>query len=246
MARQAPRNPFALTPSKPVLRALEGAPRRRVLPAKAGIQRGAGQGTPNPHRALDSPTLGRRGASRSARPAAAGLSPLHHQQPPPHPILPASRGIPPPLPRRITLTRPYCPHPTPPLPSPHGTRHATLSPQPEQHRVHHAVGAAMALIVGGMDRIDGQSGAPPQYQPEVVSHGRKSWDQYFISRTKAPATTTPTKQPPAAARPAFRWRRQSQAPAAQVPPSSPPAVRLPSACATRAGVRNSAQPKPRR
>ena len=36
-------------------------------------------------------------------------------------------------------------------------------------------------------------------QPGVVSHGRKSWNKHFVSRTKAPATTTPTKQPPATA-----------------------------------------------
>ena len=171
MATRAPRNPFALTPSKPVLRALEGATRRRVLPAKAGIQRGAGQGTPNPHRALDSPTLRRRGASRSARPAAAGLSPLHHQQPPPHPILPASPHIPPPLARRGTLTRPYCPHSTPPLPSPHGTR----MQHPRTAHRHHL--RAMALPARTV-RIDARVRFRPR-QPEVVSHGRKSWDQYL-------------------------------------------------------------------
>ena len=83
----------------------------RVIPAKAGIQRGAARGVSIPHRIPYSPTVGphrdsvrpepvegspttnprripdptprRRGASRSTRPAAAGLSPLRHQQPSP-------------------------------------------------------------------------------------------------------------------------------------------------------------------
>ena len=64
-------------------------------------------------------------------------------------------------------------------------------------------------------------------QPEVVSHGRKSWDQYFISRTKAPATTTPTKQPPATA-PARE--------ATSRPPQHPPRPRATRTCDGSGGV----------
>ena len=46
-------------------------------------------------------------------------------------------------------------------------------------------------------RIDDRARSSPR-QPEVVSHGRKIWNQKLVSRTKTPATTTPTKQPPGA------------------------------------------------
>ena len=64
-------------------------------------------------------------------------------------------------------------------------------------------------------------------QPGVVSHGRKSWDQYFISGTKAPATTTPTKQPPATA-PARE--------ATPRPPQHPPRRRATRTCGGSGGV----------
>ena len=55
---------------------------RRVIPAKAGTQRGAGRGNPTTAqgRYPATPTPRRRGLSRKARPAAAGPSPLHHRQ----------------------------------------------------------------------------------------------------------------------------------------------------------------------
>ena len=229
MATRAPRNPLALTPSK-------GLATRHSCAGRNPEGRGAGRlrlpshptppvvpAPPTPVRPEPveaCPEGTRRGPSTTSTPRATS----------------ALRTTPPTL--RITLTRPYCPHSTPPLPSPHGTR----MQHPRTAHRHHL--RAMALPARTV-RIDARVRFRPR-QPEVVSHGRKSWDQYFISRTKAPATTTPTKQPPATARPAFRRRRQSKRPPRSGRPRVRQPVLAPRACATRAGVRNSAQPKPRR
>ena len=79
------------------------APNPRVIPAKAGTQRGAGRGNPttahrrrSPEPVEGPPTPRRRGLSRMARPAAAGPSPLHHHQhlpfPPAPTVVPAFAG----------------------------------------------------------------------------------------------------------------------------------------------------------
>ena len=221
MATRAPRNPFALTLSK-------GPPARHSCAGRNPEGRGAGRlrlpSHPTP------PVVG-------ALPESVRPEPVEGPSTTSTPRATSAPRTPPPM-RRGTLTRPYCPHSTPPLPSPYATR--TQGP-PTTHRLHLRAMALPARTV----RIDARVRFRPR-QPEVVSHGRKIWDQYFISRNEVasydhPDETTsrnctgsrsnlrPPKRPPRSGRPRVRQP-----------------VLAPRACASRAGVRNSAQPKPRR
>ena len=77
------------------------------------------------------------------------------------------------------------------------------------------------------------SGSAPNSRG-VVSHRRKNWDKDFVAKTNTPATTTPTKQPPAT--PAPQSNLPPFALSLSKGPNPPPRRRAETTCKGSGGV----------
>ena len=218
------------------------APYSRVIPAKAGIQRGTGRGaTPPPPKDASPtpPTPRRRGLSRMARPAAARPSPLHHHQ-----HLP-SHPTPPSFPRR---REPHLPQPTPSTNPPHrrsrfrgnpgqvrgevASPSPAISATPNRHsRAHPRVIPAKAGTQRGTGRgatpPPPKDATPPPQHPVVGAF--REWpvppqrDPHPSITASAYRPTQPHRRSRESGNPGqVRGRGASPPPAVPTPPSTPP------------------------